>query len=208
MTTNETLAINVPPAVAVFCGASPGRASFRRSAMELGGSIANRGSRLIYGGAATGLMGAVADACLDAGGAVVGVIPRQLQRYEVAHARLTQLELVVSMHERKARMADLAQAFVALPGGFGTMDETFEVLTWLQLGIHTKPICFLNVEGYFDEIEGWVGRAASEGFVKSVFSDSLRFCESIEEVWHHFATFIPPAHIFSASGLEQGTAER
>ena len=156
----------LPSTICVFCGSSPGaRASYIDAACELGRLLAVRGVTLIYGGASVGLMGALADAALAAGGSVVGVMPKALVDREVSHSNLTQLHVVGSMHERKARMADLAEAFIALPGGFGTIEELFEILTWAQLGLHQKPIGLLNVEGYFDPLLSFVDRAVEERFL-------------------------------------------
>ncbi|MFQ5655533.1 MAG: TIGR00730 family Rossman fold protein, partial [Planctomycetota bacterium] len=133
--------------VCVFCGSRVGeRAVYREAAAALGGMIARRSWGLVYGGGNVGLMGIIADAALAAGGEVIGVIPQGLEERELAHQRVTELRIVGSMHERKATMAELADAFVALPGGIGTMDEFFEALTWAQLGIHRKPCALLNVE--------------------------------------------------------------
>jgi uncharacterized protein (TIGR00730 family) len=151
--------------VAVFTGSRPGaRAAFLRDAERLGRALAARGTGLVYGGASVGLMGAVADAALAAGGAVTGVIPRALAAKEIAHEGLSELRVVASMHERKALMADLADGFVALPGGFGTFDELFEIVTWAQLGIHRKPIGILDTEGYFEPLRALVERVVAEGF--------------------------------------------
>jgi uncharacterized protein (TIGR00730 family) len=153
--------------ICVFCGSSPGvRPSYARAARDLGGLLARRGIGLVYGGGSEGLMGAVADAALAAGGEVIGVIPRSLVDRELAHARLTQLHVVRSMHERKALMAELSDAFVTLPGGFGTLDETCEMLTWTQLGIQSKPCGILDVEGYFAPLFAFLDSAVEEGFLR------------------------------------------
>ena len=153
----------------VFCGSSFGnRPAYRATANELGRLLAERGITLVYGGGNIGLMGAVADACLEAGGRVIGVIPQVLVDKEVAHRQLTELHVVGSMHERKARMADLAGGFLALPGGAGTFEEFFEILTWAQLGLHRKACALLNVEGYYDPLLAMVDHAVAEGFVKPV----------------------------------------
>ncbi len=152
--------------ICVFAGSSPGgRPEYVTAARALGRALANERIELVYGGAGVGLMGAVADAVLDRGGSVVGVIPRALMEREVAHVGLTELRVVGSMHERKAEMADLADAFVALPGGLGTLEEMFEVLTWAQLGHHTKPCGLLNVAGYYDRMLSMIDHAAEERFV-------------------------------------------
>ena len=153
--------------VCVFTGSSAGiRPEYREAARDLGRLLAQRGIGIVYGGAHVGLMGAVADAALDAGGSVIGVIPQALVAKEIAHTGLTELRVVASMHERKAMMADLADAFVTLPGGLGTLEEFFEVLTWAQLGLHGKPCGLLNVCGYFDGLLTFTDHAAAEGFVR------------------------------------------
>lgn len=152
-------------AIAVFCGSRDGvKPAFRQAATAFGAAMAERGLDLVYGGAANGLMGAVADAVLAGGRRVIGVIPKGLDRVEFAHPRLTERIDVRTMHERKAVMADRCHAFVALPGGFGTMDELFEAITWRQLSIHAKPIGLLDVEGYYAPLVTWLDGAVSQGF--------------------------------------------
>lgn len=152
--------------VCVFLGSRPGaRAIYREKAAELGREVARRGWELVYGGASVGVMGVIADAALEAGGQVIGVIPEQLVNKELAHPGLSSLRVVATMHERKALMASLADGFVALPGGFGTFDELFEIVTWAQLGIHDKPIGLLDTGGYFEPLARMVDHAVSEGFV-------------------------------------------
>jgi uncharacterized protein (TIGR00730 family) len=153
--------------VCVFCGSSLGaKPAYRQAAVQLGEELARRGLRLVYGGGNIGLMGVVADAALAAGGAVVGVIPQSLVDKEVAHFGLTELRIVASMHERKAQMADLADAFIAMPGGFGTLEEFCEMLTWAQLGLHAKPCGLLNIEGFFDPLLTLFDRAVSDRFLR------------------------------------------
>ncbi len=153
--------------ICLFCGSSPGvRPAYLDFARDFGTDLASRGLDLVYGGGRIGLMGAVADAVLAAGGKVIGVIPRSLADREVAHAGLTELHLVDTMHERKALMADLADGFAALPGGLGTLDEWFEIWTWAQLGYHQKPIGLLNFEGFFDPLLTFLDRLVAEGFVR------------------------------------------
>jgi uncharacterized protein (TIGR00730 family) len=160
--------------IAVFCGSSSGVASaYREAAREVGRLLGERAIRLVYGGGHVGLMGVVADACLNAGGRVIGVIPQALADKEVAHRGLTELRVVGSMHERKAVMAELSDAFLALPGGYGTWDELFEALTWSQLGIQNKACGVLNVEGYYDSMIAMVNRAVAEGFIRGPHRDSL-----------------------------------
>lgn len=158
--------------VCVFCGSSPGRrAKYGEAAKNLGALLASQGRQLIYGGGNVGLMGVVADACMAAGGQVTGVIPTSLVGREVAgvpveHAGITRLEIVDSMHARKARMAELADGFIALPGGFGTFEELFEMLTWAQLGFHRKPIGLLDVGDYYAPLLDLCDRAVAEGFLR------------------------------------------
>jgi uncharacterized protein (TIGR00730 family) len=153
--------------VCVFCGASSGRAAaYAASARTFGAAAADRGLGLVYGGGKVGLMGAVADGALAAGGEVIGVIPRELVERELTHDGLTDLHVVGSLHERKALMAELADAFVALPGGFGTLDELMEQLTWSQLGLHAKPIGLLEVEEYWRPLVAFARHATEEGFVR------------------------------------------
>lgn len=153
--------------VCVFCGSSPGvRAEYVDAARNVGITLANQSLGLVYGGGRTGLMGEVADAAMQAGGEVIGIIPEHLKAREVAHTGLSELRVVGTMHERKAMMADLADGFVALPGGMGTMEEFFEVVTWSQLGIHTKPTGLLNVRGYYDLVDTFLGHAVTEGFLR------------------------------------------
>jgi uncharacterized protein (TIGR00730 family) len=151
----------------VFCGSSLGaRPDYLAAASALGRALGEARMGLVYGGASVGLMGALADAALDAGAEVVGVIPQRMIDREIGHRDLTRLVVVQSMHERKSHMAHLADAFVALPGGFGTLDELAEVFTWRQLGLHQKPIGLLDVAGYFAPLLSYVDHAVAEGFVK------------------------------------------
>jgi len=151
----------------VFCGSSPGfRPAYADAARLLGRWLGANGVRLIYGGGRTGLMGEVAGAALAAGGEVIGVMPRALVDREIAHTSLTELHIVETMHQRKARMADLADAFLAMPGGFGTLDELCEILTWAQLHIHSKPCGLWNVEGYFDPLLALFDHGVAEGFLR------------------------------------------
>ena len=160
--------------VCVFCGSSTGAlAEFAASASRLGEVLAARGLELVYGAGNIGLMGILADAALKAGGRVIGVIPQALMDRELAHRGLSELHVVATMHERKAMMADRADAFIALPGGFGTADELFEILTWAQLGIHTRPVGLLNVAGYFDSLLAWIDRAVQERFIREAHRELL-----------------------------------
>ena len=153
--------------VCVYCGSSPGaRPAYAAAAREVGERLVARGIGLVYGGGSVGLMGAVADAVLAAGGEVVGVLPEALDRREVGHHALSELRVVGSMHERKALMAELADAFVALPGGVGTLEELAEAATWTQLGLHGKPVGLLDVDGYWAALEAWLDHATAERFVR------------------------------------------
>jgi hypothetical protein len=153
--------------VCVFCGSSTGKnPAYLEAARATGRALASRGVGLVYGGGSVGLMGALADATLEAGGEVVGVIPRALQLRELAHGRLTTLHVVGSMHERKARMAELSDAFIALPGGMGTLEELSEILTWSQLGLHARPVGLLDAAGYYGPLIAFFDRAAAEGFIR------------------------------------------
>jgi hypothetical protein len=161
-------------AVCVFCGSQSGsRPEYAEAAAELAVVLAGRGISLVFGGGHVGLMGALADAGLAAGGRVVGIIPRHLMRPELAHRRLTELQVVASMHERKRAMAAASDAFVVLPGGYGTLEEMFEMVTWLQLQLQSKPVGILNIEGYFDPLLAFLRHAADEGFVRPEHWDLL-----------------------------------
>jgi uncharacterized protein (TIGR00730 family) len=153
--------------VCVFCGSSAGvRPEFAASARQVGTALAARGLELVYGAGHVGLMGILADAALAAGGRVIGVIPQAMVERELAHRGLGELHVVRTMHERKSLMADRAGAFLALPGGFGTADELFEILTWAQLGIHARPVGLLNVTGFFDPLLAWLDHTVREGFLR------------------------------------------
>lgn len=179
--------------VCVFCGSSPGGdPAYRVAAEALGRAIANRGHRLVYGGAKVGLMGALADAALDAGGEVVGVLPAALADKEIAHNGLSRLEIVASMHERKARMAELADGFIALPGGVGTLEEIFEIWTWGQLGFHAKPAGFLNALGYFNALRNFVDHAVGEAFLQAPHRDMIIFREDAGPMLDALDAYVPP----------------
>ncbi|MCB9678461.1 MAG: TIGR00730 family Rossman fold protein [Alphaproteobacteria bacterium] len=153
--------------VAVYCGSSnDAKPEFYAAAWEIGQVLAGRGIGIVYGGGSVGMMGAVADAALDAGGEVIGVIPGKLWELELGHANLTDMFVVDSMHARKSMMMHLADAFIALPGGYGTLEELFEAVTWAQLNYHRKPVGLLNVEGYFDHLVRFVHHACDEKFVR------------------------------------------
>ena len=181
--------------ICVFTGSSPGRNDeYRQAAMSFGTALIEAGHGLVYGGAHVGLMGAVADAVLAAGGEVIGVLPRSLVEHEIAHQGLTELRLTDSMHERKALMAELSDAFVALPGGFGTLDEFFEALTWGQLGLHEKPCGFLNVAGYFDGLLAFIDHAVDERFLRSEQRDSIIVATDVDDLLSSIASY-RPAHV-------------
>lgn len=153
--------------VCVFCGSNPGRRpDYLASAAGLGRDLAKRGIRVVYGGAQVGTMGALADAVLDAGGEITGVIPEHLVSAEIAHPGVSDLRVVGSMHERKALMAELSDAFIALPGGLGTLEEFAEIVTWAQLGLHSKPAGLLNLQGYYDDLLRFLDHASAERFLR------------------------------------------
>jgi uncharacterized protein (TIGR00730 family) len=163
-----------PMNICVFTGSSLGRRDdYRLATVRLGAELASRGIGLVYGGASVGLMGVVADAALEAGGSVTGIMPKAIEDLEVAHHGLTELHIVSSMHERKAQMADLSDAFIVLPGGIGTLEEAFEVWNWSLLGIHAKPIGLLNVAGFFDGLENFLDHVVAEAFVKQLHRETL-----------------------------------
>jgi uncharacterized protein (TIGR00730 family) len=169
--------------ICVFCGASTGRDEiYVRAAREAGAALARRGIGIVYGGGRIGMMGQVADAALAAGGSVIGVIPRDLDEREIGHGGLTELHVVDSMHERKALMAHLSDAFLALPGGFGTLEEFCEAVTWTQLGIHDKPCGLLNVEGYFDPLIAMFDHCVATGFVSPQTRAIVRAASGVEAV--------------------------
>lgn len=166
--------------------------AYAQAVRQFGAAMVQRNLGVVYGGAAQGLMGLLATTVLDGGQSVVGVIPHGLARQEFAHPRLTETHFVDSMHSRKALMAERADAFVALPGGFGTMDELFEIMTWAQVGIHKKPIGILNVEGYYDALLQWIARGLQDGFVPAVLATLLVVDESPEALVDRLLTHVPP----------------
>lgn len=177
----------------VFCGSSSGRNPvYLAAAQELGTLLARRGMTVVYGGGNVGLMGALADSAMDAGGSVVGVIPAALQERELAHTEITRLIVVETMHARKAQMAQLADGFISLPGGFGTLEEFCEIVTWAQLGIHRKPCGLLNVEGYFDSLLSQFGRGMTDGFIRGPHRELVLAANSPEELLDQFAAYKPP----------------
>jgi uncharacterized protein (TIGR00730 family) len=179
--------------ICVFSGSSPGAdLAYRAAATDLGNRLADRGIELVYGGASVGLMGVVADAALEGGGRVIGVIPQSLVDREVAHPGLSDLRVVDSMHERKALMAELSDAFVALPGGVGTLEELFEVYTWNQLGLHAKPLGLFNVRGYFDGLARFLDHAVAERFVTRAHRAMLLVSEDLEALLDGLARWEAP----------------
>ncbi|SDU06493.1 hypothetical protein SAMN05216210_1545 [Halopseudomonas salegens] len=169
--------------ICVFCGSSAGNHPvYVEAAQQLGTALAKAGIGLVYGGAQVGLMGAVADAALAAGGEVIGVIPRHLVERELAHEGLSELREVNSMHERKAMMADLSDGFIALPGGVGTFEELFEIWTWAQLGHHQKPCALLNIGDYYNKLIGFLDHAMNEGFIKQPYREMLIVASNVDTV--------------------------
>ena len=168
----------------VYCGSSSGEhPEYAEQARAFGAEMARRDITLVYGGGNVGLMGVVADGVLACGGKVIGVIPRQLVDREVAHAGLTELQVVDTMHQRKTRMFELSDAFVALPGGFGTLDEMFEMLTWSQLGLHSYPCAFLDVRGYYAPLRSMMDHMVGEGFVRAVQRENVWFGENMSQLF-------------------------
>lgn len=179
--------------VCVFCGSNPGLdARYGEGARAFAAALVRRGLGVVYGGGRIGMMGIVADTVLELGGDVVGVIPVQLARREVAHASLSELHVVDSMHERKARMFELSDAFVALPGGIGTFEELFEVLTWSQLGVHDRPVGVLDVAGYWQPLLALLDAAVTAGFVRSADRDLLLAERDGETLLDRFERWRPP----------------
>jgi len=179
--------------ICIYCGSSSGfDPAYRDGAAQAARSLALGAATLIYGGGRVGLMGVVADAALGAGGEVIGVMPRSLVQREIAHRGLHHLHVVETMHERKTTMSNLADAFLALPGGAGTLEEIFEQWTWGQLGIHGKPCAFLNLKGYFDPIRTMVDRMVGEGFLGPQFAAMLTFSTDVPQILAAFRAYVPP----------------
>ena len=179
--------------VAVYCGSRSGNEPlYAQTAKELGEFFGNNGIDLVFGGGHVGLMGIVADAVLAKGGKVYGVIPQHLVNRELAHPGLTELFVVNNMHERKAKMAELADGFVALPGGIGTLEEIFEVWTWAQLGFHRKPCAFYNVEGFYESLLDMVKTMVAAGFVKQQYLDMIVVAKTPTELLDGFKAYVPP----------------
>jgi len=179
--------------ICVYCGSSPGHdPAYRRAARAMGEALLARDLGLVYGGASVGLMGTIADTVVEGGGEAIGVIPAALEDREVAHEGLTDLQVVGSMHERKQRMVDLADGFVALPGGLGTLEELLEVLTWAQLGIHEKPCGVLNVAGFYDGLVDHLDGATEAGFVSPAHRELARVETDPGALLDAFETYEPP----------------
>ncbi|MBP6576778.1 MAG: TIGR00730 family Rossman fold protein [Chryseobacterium sp.] len=179
--------------VTVFCGSSFGTDEiFKTQAILLGNKLAEENIGLVYGGANVGLMGAVADGFLEKGGEVFGVLPNFLRSKEIAHDHLTELFLVETMHERKTKMNDLCDGVIALPGGFGTLEEFFEMLTWAQLGLHKKPIAILNIDGFYDSLITFIQTTVDKGFLKQVNQDMLIVSDNIEELLDKMKNYEAP----------------
>lgn len=177
----------------VYCGSSEGRnPAYAAAGRALGHALVERGIGLVYGGAAVGVMGQVANAVLKSGGEAIGVIPKSLAIKEVAHESLTQQHVVDSMHERKAMMAELSDGFVALPGGWGTFEEIFEMLTWAQLGFHAKPCGLLNIAGYYDHLHAFLDHAIEEQFVKPEFRPMVMVESDPVTLLDRYAAYSPP----------------
>jgi len=183
--------------VAVFTGSSPGTEAHRRAATAFARDLVEAGAGIVYGGARVGLMGVVADAALAAGGEVYGVMPQHLVNREIAHAGLTRLDIVATMHERKARMAELADAFVALPGGAGTLEELFEIWTWRQLGLHDKPVALLDLDGFYRPLTEQLQVMTAAGYLSASYRDSLGLVTDAD-------TFLRWARPRLASGVPGG----
>jgi uncharacterized protein (TIGR00730 family) len=178
----------------IFCGSSPGaRPQYTEATEDLGQLLVKNGITLVYGGASVGLMGRLADTVLSEGGEAIGVIPRALVEREIAHLGLTDLHVVDSMHERKTLMAELSDAFIALPGGLGTLDELFEIYTWAQLGMHRKPCGLLNVEGYYRHVADFLDHAVAERFVRDEHRDMLIVEEDAATMLDRLQGFDPAA---------------
>lgn len=182
--------------ICVYCGSNPGAASeYADTARAVGAGLAQAGIRLVYGGGYVGLMGIVADAAIDAGGQVTGIIPDFLNEKEIAHPRVSDLHVVRSMHERKLMMAEQSDAFITLPGGIGTMEELFEVWTWSQLGRHRKPVGLLSVNGYYDKLLDFIDHMTGEGFLQDKHRAMLLRGQTVEELLDQFQRYEYPGTI-------------
>ena len=179
--------------VTVFCGSSSGTEEiYKQKATLLGQTLAKRKIDLVYGGAKVGLMGAVANGVLNEGGKVIGVLPNFLKSKEIIHEHLTELIIVDNMHERKAKMNELCDGVIALPGGFGTLEEFFEMLTWAQLGLHKKPIAILNISGFYDSLNALIQTMVDKGFLKEVNQQMILTGENIDELLDKMENYVAP----------------
>lgn len=193
---------HIMKAIGVFCGSAIGTEPvFLETAQAVGQAIAQRGQTLVYGGGRSGLMGVIADSALQAGGAVIGVIPHALVDRELAHPDLTELHVVQNMHERKTKMSELSDGFIALPGGAGTLEEIFEQWTWAQLGIHQKPCAFLNLDGFYNDLLKMIQFTVDKGFTHSRFIEKLITSDNIEQILQQFDQYQPPAPKWGTSGV-------
>ena len=184
--------------LAVYCGSAlPADPVYVESAREVGRTLAGRGVGVVYGGGRLGLMGAVADAALEAGGEVIGVIPEALVRAEVAHQGCTELHVVQTMHQRKALFTDLSDGFITLPGGVGTMDELWEAISWAQLGYHAKPVGLLNVAGFYDQLIAFNQHMIATGFIRPQHASILSHAETIEALLDKMAAYKAHEPIFA-----------
>ncbi len=191
--------------ICVFCGSSPGaRSEYVEAARRLGAILALRKIGLVFGGGKVGMMGHLARAARDNGGEVIGVIPRDLYEKKVAFAGLTDLRVVASMHERKALMAELSDGFMALPGGLGTLEEIFEVITWAQLGLHQKPCGLLNVSGFFAPLLAFLDGVSRQGFIDAAHRSMILTAEDPDDLLQKFETYRPPAADKAEWALGQG----
>ncbi|MDM5197330.1 TIGR00730 family Rossman fold protein [Fictibacillus enclensis] len=180
--------------IAVFCGSRSGKSEvYVKEAARLGKELAERGIGLVYGGSSAGVMGAVADAVMENGGQVTGIMPEFLEKREIAHKNLTQLVVVDSMHERKAKMAELADGFMVLPGGAGTLEEFFEIFTWAQLGLHQKPVGLLNTNGYYDPLLSLFNHMTSENFMEEKHHKMVLSSAEPKDLLDQFSSYSPPS---------------
>lgn len=184
--------------ISIFCGSSRGNSDrYYESAFEAGTFLAKRGIRVVFGGSKLGLMGAVADGALEHGGEVIGVLPRFMRKKELEHTRLTELIYVDSMHERKLKMHELSDGVIALPGGFGTFEELFEMLTWAQLGLHRKPIGILNVDGYYNKLLEMFDHMSNEGLLRSLYRDMILANDRMEHLISKMESYEAPESVIN-----------
>lgn len=198
MTENKTITLpkTTQPLIALYCGSRTGnKPIYRDKAIELAQHIANQGFGIVYGGASIGLMGQVADTVLEHSGEVVGVIPEFMLDYEIAHSQLTELHIVKTMHERKALMAERANAFIALPGGLGTFEEILEIATWGQLNQHQKPMIIYNVNRFYDALIAQLDHAVEEGFLPPQHRAKVIICDTLEQISSVIKNLSTPTHI-------------